>query len=74
MFVGKKFCSWFLKTKVPSDYVEASKKAKFHKNKPFLFRLWFLLNIFPVVAFLCRPKNILMFSWGIERKYWTKMG
>ena len=36
--------------------------------------MWFLRNPLQVFAFLCRPKNIRMFSWAMERELRTEMG
>ena len=83
VLLGTKFCSLSVKSNFSSKYVgfvlwiikrQASKKTKFHQNKPFFFRLWFLLNPFQAVVFLCPPENILMFSRGIEREHLTEIG
>ena len=58
------FCKW----------IKNQKKLKISWNKLFFSRLWFLLNPLQAVAFLCPPENILIFSWGIERKLLTEMG
>ena len=58
------FCEW----------IKNQKKLKISWNKLFFSRLWFLLNPLQIVAFLCPPESILIFSWGIERKLLTEMG